>query len=134
MLVLKGVSGTPRQNASDVKGRRLRPLRRRRAKPRQRTPPRSPARGHAAKNIPKFFAIARDVTNPCGTLLAPQHAIAATPVAWPWSERGIVNASGCCAIVKWAASSVAWNTRPHEPSVVAGAAFSTAQRADVFRP
>ena len=89
----------------------------------QRTPPPSLARGHAAKSIPKFFAIAPDVTSPCGTLRGPRHAIAATPAVRRWSGLAIVNASGYCAIAKWVASNAVLSTRPHDVKRCCGRAL-----------
>ena len=59
----------PRRNASDASGRHPRPERRRTSEAATTAPPPSPRVVTQQKSIPKFFAIAPDVTSRCGNLL-----------------------------------------------------------------
>lgn len=109
--------GTPRRNASGGRGpccaRCAQPglARRTDAKPRLPTLPRTPARGHAAKGCPRFFATAPAVMSHRGILPGWRLRTVATAAVRPWSRPGIASASGCGASGKRAASNAASNTR-----------------------
>jgi len=104
-------NGTPKRNVGD--GRRRRPALtcRREAKPLRPTPPRTLARGHAAKGCPRFFVTDRVVMSHLGILPGWRLRTVATAAVRPWSRPGIASASGCGASGKRAASNVASNTR-----------------------
>jgi hypothetical protein len=118
----KRANDTPRRNASDENGGHRRPPSHSKANPSSRTRRvprrRTPARGHAAGGIRRFFAIVPAVTSHCGIHLAPRRRIVATTAARPCVRPETANVSGCGARPKRGASNAAWNTGPHEPSAV----------------
>jgi len=104
-------SVTPRRNAGGGKRRRPGLTCRMDAKPLRPTPPRTPARGHAAKGCPRFFVTDRVVMSHLGILPGWRLRTVATAAVRPWSRPGIASASGCGASGKRAASNAASNTR-----------------------
>ena len=132
--ILGDASGMPRRNASDGSGRHFRSMERREAMPRRPKAPATRSRGHAAEGIPRFFVIVPVVMSPRENLLGWSLRTVATPAVWPWIRPETVNASGCGATAKRAASYAASNTKLREPNVAAGVPFRAIPRPDVLRP
>ena len=82
MLVLKDAGNMPRRNASDASGRHPQPNVPQEGQAPRPLPP-SLRVVTQQKNIPKFFAIGRDVTSPCGNLRVRLPRTVATPAARP---------------------------------------------------
>ena len=113
-------SDMPRRNASGENGGHRRPSSHPKASPSSRTwrasRQRTPARGHAAEGIRRFFATVPAAMSPCGILLAHRRRTVATTAVRPCVGPGTANVSGWGARRKRAGSNAVWNTGPHGPS------------------
>jgi hypothetical protein len=107
-----------RRNTSGENGGQRRPSSHRKASPLPRLHLKTPARGHAADGIPRFFAAVPAVMSHGGILLAPRRRIAATTAERPCAGPKTANVSGCGARRKRADSSAAWSISQCGPNAV----------------
>lgn len=115
---LEPANDMPPRNANGENSGQRRPKRRRKVGLSSTLPLETPARGHAADGISRFFATAPGVMSRSGILLGPRHRIAAMAAVRPCVRRETANVSGCGARRQRVDSSAAWNTRLRGPNAV----------------